>query len=348
MGHGDERHGPGERDDSDAEHESSHSADQPGDGDPSSHKHDSHGHDGKHDHGGNHDHDSHDKRSDSARTLGVVAAINAVGFVVELAGGLAFGSVALLSDAFHMLFDATAYVFAWAAAVVVARSDPGERWTYGLARAEPFAAFVNGLLLVPTVGYLLYESYQRFLDPTAINAQMTILLGAFGLGINLFSVYVLEGEDLSLNERGAYVHLLADAAGSVAVIVATAAVAVTGISLFDPLAAVAVAALIVWSAVGVLRESVAVLFQKSPVATGDVRAVVAGVPGVQRVPDVHLWHLHSDLLVATVYLVDDCETTAERDRVVEHVHERLEAEFGVGHATVEAVGEAHTDAHCHE
>ena len=287
-------------------------------------------------------------QDDSARTLGVVAIINAVGFVVELAGGLAFGSVALLSDAFHMLFDATAYVFAWAAAVVVARSDPGEHWTYGLARAEPFAAFVNGVLLVPTVGYLLYESYQRFLDPTAIDAEMTILLGVFGLGINLLAVYVLEGEDLTLNERGAYVHLLADAAGSVAVVVATAAVAVTGVSLFDPLAAVVVAGLIVWSAVGVLRESVAVLFQKSPVAASDVSAAVEDVPGVQFVEDVHLWHLHSDLLVATVYLVDDSDTAAERDRVVERVHERLESEFGVRHATVEAVGKAHATAHGHE
>lgn len=100
----------------------------------------------------------------SIRKLGLVAMINLVGFTIELAGGLVFGSVALLGDAFHMLFDALAYVIALGATVIARRSNPSGRWSYGLHRIEPFAAFLNGVLLIPMVLYLVYESYQRYLS----------------------------------------------------------------------------------------------------------------------------------------------------------------------------------------
>ena len=107
-------------------------------------------------HDGSHDHDLHDSDR-SARTLALVAAINVVGFLAELAGGLLFGSVALLSDAVHMVFDALAYGMAFAAASLAERYDGSDRWSYGLHRLEPLSAFLNGVLLIPMVGYILYE-----------------------------------------------------------------------------------------------------------------------------------------------------------------------------------------------
>jgi cobalt-zinc-cadmium efflux system protein len=277
----------------------------------------------------------------SVRRLAIVAVINLGGFAVELAGGLLFGSVALVGDALHMLFDALAYVVALGATLVARRSDPDGRWSYGLHRVEPFAAFLNGLLLVPMVGFLVWESYRRFRSPVDIDTTMTMLLAAGGLLVNLASVYVLQGGEMSLKERGAFYHLLGDAGASVAVVVSTAVVATTGLVAADPLTAVLIAGLIVYSAVVLLRESGAVFFQASPVDPDRVRAAVAAVDGVETVEDLHVWSLSSRISVATVYLTDSTGTLDGRDGLVERVHDVLESEFGVTHVTVEAVSDAH-------
>ena len=141
---------------------------------------------------------------------------------------------------------------------------PGGRWSYGLHHIEPFAAFLNGVLLVPMVGYLVYESYQRYLSPVEIDTGMTIILATGGLLINLASVHILRGGEIGLNERGAFFHLLGDAGASVAVIVSMLVVMFTDFLIIDPLTAVLIAALIVWSAVVLLRESGAIFFQQSP------------------------------------------------------------------------------------
>jgi cobalt-zinc-cadmium efflux system protein len=277
----------------------------------------------------------------SVRRLALVVVINFIGFAVELVGGLAFGSVALLSDAFHMLFDALAYVIVLGATVVAQRSNPGGRWSYGLHRIEPFAAFLNGVLLIPMVLFIVYESYQRFLSPVEINTTMTLLLATSGLGINLAAVYVLQGGEMSLNERGAFYHLLGDAGASIAVIVSTLVVRFTGVSVVDPATAVVIAGLIVWSALLLLRESGAIFFQGSPVDVENVRAALASLDGVETVEDVHIWSLSSQITVATVFVVDATVTLDERDTLVTRIHETLEGEFGITHATVEVVGHHH-------
>lgn len=277
----------------------------------------------------------------SVRRLGVVAAINLFGFAIELAGGLLFGSVALVGDAFHMLFDASAYVVALGAAVVARRSDPSGRWSYGLHRVEPFAAFLNGVLLVPLVAVLVFESYRRYRSPVDIDVGMTMLLAAGGLLVNLGSVYVLRGGEMSLNERGAYYHLIGDAGSSLAVVVSMVVILFTGVTAVDPLAAVVIAGLIVWSALKLLVESGAIFFQRSPVDLERVRAALGALDGVERVEDLHVWSLSSQILVASVYVTDSATTVEDRDELVDRIHRLLETEFDVAHATVEAVNRRH-------
>ena len=289
-----------------------------------------------HDHGG-----TTEQGERGARKLGIVAAINLVGFVVELAGGLAFGSIALVGDALHMLFDALAYVVAFGATVIARRSNPGGRWSYGLHRIEPFAAFLNGVLLVPMVLYLVYESYQRYLSPVDIDAGMTIVLATGGLFINLASVYILRGGEMSLNERGAFYHLLGDAGASVAVIVSMVVVMFTDFLIIDPLTAVLIAGLIVWSALILLRESGAIFFQQSPVDPDEVRSSIEALDGVQSVEDLHVWALSSQIAIASVYVIDSTTTIEERDTLVATIHEQLESTFGITHATVEVVTQRH-------
>ncbi|AFO59348.1 MULTISPECIES: cation diffusion facilitator family transporter [Natrinema] len=305
-----------------------------------SHAHDGHGH--GHDHGGD---------TTSSRKLAAVSLINVVGFVVELAGGLAFGSVALISDAVHMLFDALAYVMAFAAAYVAERYGDGDRWSYGLHRLEPFAAFLNGLLLLPMVGFILWESVQRFLDPIAIGTGPTIAIAIGGLLVNVGSVVVLHGDAMSLNEKGAFYHLLGDAGGSVAVIVSVLAVEVTGLRAIDPITAALIAAVVAWSAITVLRGSGEIFFLKTPLESGVIRTHLTTIEGVDRVADFHAWQICSQITVATVHVETGVETMAEAETVVGRVHDELDR-HGVDHATVElspryADRDVHLDTHCH-
>lgn len=280
---------------------------------------------------------THGRGERSVRTLGLVAGINLVGFLIELGGGFVFGSVALLGDAFHMLFDALAYVLALGAALVASRVEPTGQWSYGLQRVEPFAAFLNGVLLVPMVAYLVYESYQRYVSPVTINTDMTILLATGGLLVNIGSVYVLQGGEMSLNERGAYYHLIGDTGASIAVIISMLTIKYTGLIIVDPLTAVLIAVLIIWSAVKILRESLGLFFQKSPVSIEELQDRIEAIDGVDRVEDVHVWSLSSILLVGTVHLVDTAATVEERDRIKEQITEFLHDEFDIDHVTVDAV-----------
>jgi cobalt-zinc-cadmium efflux system protein len=285
-----------------------------------------------HDHGG---HDGHGRGGDaSTRKLALVAVLNLVGFAAELAGGVLFGSVALVSDAVHMLFDALAYVMAFSAASVATNYETSDRWSYGLHRLEPLSAFVNGALLIPMVGYILYEAYQRFLDPVAIGAGPTLLVAVGGLLVNVISLYVLEGGEMSLNEKGAFYHLLGDAGGSVAVIVAVIAVEYTGLRILDPLTAVLIAAAVVWSAGKLLRGSGEIFLHRAPLNVAEVRAAVARVEGVDAVADLHAWQICSEITVATALVETSAETMAEAEAVNRRVHDAL-AERDVNHATVE-------------
>ncbi|MFC6768522.1 cation diffusion facilitator family transporter [Natrinema soli] len=319
-----------------------------------SHNESAHNHDDSHDghsHDDSHGGHSHGGGSTSSRKLAAVSLINVVGFVVEFAGGLAFGSVALISDAVHMLFDALAYVMAFAAAHVAEHYGEGDRWSYGLHRLEPFAAFLNGLLLLPMVGYILWESYQRFLEPVAIGAGPTIAIAVGGLLVNIGSVYVLHGDAMSLNEKGAFYHLLGDAGGSVAVIVSVVAIELTDITVIDPITAALIAAVVAWSAITVLRGSGEIFFLKAPLESDDIRAHLCEIEGVDRVDDFHAWQICSQITVATVHVETDVELMADAEAVVGRVHDEL-ARHGVDHATVElspryADRDVHLDTHCH-
>ncbi len=282
-----------------------------------------------------HDHDhGHGGGETSTRKLAVVAAINVVGFFAELAGGLLFGSVALLGDAVHMLFDALAYAMALAAAYVAERYEVSDRWSYGLHRLEPLSAFLNGVLLFPMVAFILYESYRRFLNPVDIGTLPTVAIAGLGLLVNVGSVFVLHGGEMSLNERGAFYHLLGDAGASVAVIVSTLVIRWTGVRVVDPLTAVAIALVVAWSALKLLRGSGAIFLHVAPVSQSELRERIAGVAGVDGVLDLHTWQVCSEITVATVRVDAGADTVDEASDLTHTVHEEL-ADAGVDHATVE-------------
>lgn len=289
----------------------------------------------------------------SSRKLAVVAVINVVGFLAELGGAIAFGSVALLGDAVHMLFDAIAYVMAFAAARFAEEYGADGRWSYGLHRLEPLSAFLNGALLIPMVAYILWESYHRLTAPVEIGVVPTLAIATGGLVVNIVSVVVLEGGEMSLNERGAYYHLLGDAGGSIAVILAVAGVHFLGVPWIDPAAAALIAGFVAWSAAKLVGGSGAIFLHRSPVDLGEVEDEMRAVDGVAGVDDCHIWQVCSEITVATAHieLADGVQTLADTEHVLRDVHDVL-GSHGVDHATVEVCPEfesreTHLAAHDH-
>lgn len=238
---------------------------------------------------------------------------------------------------------------AFAAATVAERYDGSPAFSYGLHRLEPLAAFLNGALLIPMVIYIVYESYQRFLDPITIGTGPTLIIAIAGLAINLLSVYILQGGEMSLNERGAFYHLLGDAGGSVAVIVSVVAINVTGLRIIDPLVAVLIAGIVLWSAGKLLKGSGAIFLHKGPITYDDAHRALEGIEGVEGIEDLHTWQICSELTIATVHLQITADSVDIIERIRQQVHTRL-ADLGVNHATVELVRTEdldHLDAHTH-
>lgn len=283
-----------------------------------------------------HNHEEQESR------LALVAGINLLGFLVELAGGLLFGSVALLSDALHMLFDALAYVMAWSAEHLASNYEQGEKWSYGLHRLEPLSAFVNGVLLVPMSLFIMYEAYNRFLNPVTIGVGPTIAVATFGLLLNLASVYVLQGDEMNLNEKGAFYHLLGDAGASVAVIVSSVLVSVTEVTMIDPVTAILIATLILWSAGKLVAGSAGIFLHISPVARSEIDTSVQSVEGVGKILDCHTWEVCSELTIATLQIEVDAGTIDELEEIRENCHSVL-SECGVDHATVELLPPGYGD-----
>jgi len=261
-----------------------------------------------------------------ARRLLIVAVANLVGFVVEIAGGIVFGSLALVSDAVHMLFDGLSYVMAFMTTWLATTKTETETWTYGFHRLEVLSAFLNGATLFPMALYILYESYQRLLQPVEVSVWQVLVIATLGLVVNLWSMRVVEGEE-GLNEKGAYLHLLGDAGGSVAVIVGT--------SLFDPLVAVLIAVVVLVSAGSVVRKSMGIFLQKSPIPASEIEDVIVSVEGVEEAHDVRVWEVCSQVCVATVHAVVSVERMEEARRLRREIEERLHDRFMIHHVTVQ-------------
>lgn len=297
---------------------------------------DDHGDASGRDDGHGHDHDGHglDRSSGNMRALAIALAINTVFFVVELAGALYADSLTLLADAVHMITDSASIGLALFAAWVAAR-PADEKRTYGYQRAEILGALANGVFLVLVVLYILYDAVQRFQDPRPVKPLVVVGIGVIGLAANLAAAYAIHGGRENLNVRGAYLHLLADAAGSVAAIVLGITLVFTDYHVLDPLFALLIAALVLYSAKDLLAESVHILLQGTP-SDVDIQALTEyldGIEGVTDVHDVHVWALSSDEYALSAHVV--VTQDADRDAVLDACQRSLKREFGIDHATLQ-------------
>lgn len=282
-------------------------------------------------------------REDYSRSLRTGVIVTLLVFVVEVAGGYISGSLSLLSDAGHMFIDASSLLLALGA-IRAAHSLPTKRRSYGLHRAEIFAAFVNGLLLIGVSGWILYQAYQRFLSPREVESTVMLIVALIGLAANAYIASYLHGSH-DLNVRGAFLHVLGDALSSLAVVAAAIWIMFTGQTLADPILSVIIAVVILVTALGVLRESTEVLFQFTPrdLDYDEVIREIMAVPGVLGVHDVHIWSLSSSIRVMDAHIYSCEQDTSENEKIKQEIKKRLER-FRIYHSTLEFECEECEDA----
>lgn len=284
-------------------------------------------------HGETHAH-HHLGHASPSRSLVIALLLTLAFAVVEVLAGLWSGSLALLSDAAHMLTDASSLGLA-AGAAWLARRPPSLRHSYGLVRAEILAALVNSLAMLVLIGFIVHEAFQRFNSPHAIEGGTVIAVALLGLGVNLIVAWTLHRGEQTLNSRAALLHVLGDALGSVAAIVSGAVILASGWMPIDPLLSLFVALLIGVSALRLLREVVHVLMEGVPftVQLERVGQDLAELPGVLRVHDLHVWTLSTGTLALSAHL--EIRQLADWPRILDSARHRLASHHGIRHATLQ-------------
>lgn len=260
--------------------------------------------------------------------------------IAEVIGAFVTGSLALLSDAAHMMTDALALAISLVAIQVAKRAADRKR-TFGYARFEILAAAFNALLLFAVAFYILYEAYQRLQAPAQIQSTGMLVIAVLGLIVNLIAMRLLSaasGE--SLNVKGAYLEVWSDMLGSIGVMIAAVVIMWTGWGWVDSLVAAAIGFWVLPRTWSLLKESMNVLLQGVPdgIDIDQVEQAIRAIPGVKDVHDLHIWALTSGKNVLSTHLVTDSALDTEH-KILSQVTEMLHEQFDISHATVQVEGD---------
>ena len=297
----------------------------------------------RHDQGHLHDHahaHQHGHQGSAGAAFRWSIALNSGLTALQLVIGFAFGSLALIGDALHNLGDVVGLVLGWGADHLSRRPATG-RFTYGYGRSTQMASLINGLLIFGAGAVVVVEAIQRLFNPVPLIAGPVAWAAAAGIVINLLSARLF-GHDHQhdLNQRAAVLHLLTDAAVSVAVLVSALVVGATGWLWLDALTAIGVGAAVIWSALGLLREAIVLNLDGAPrhVDLAHVEQVLESLPGVQHVEELHVWGLSTSHTALTAHLVIDPVALASarlsRDQLLALARQRL-AELGIRKSTLQ-------------
>jgi cobalt-zinc-cadmium efflux system protein len=299
----------------------------------------SHHHAHGHDHHGHHHHHHGAPPAGQDRAFAIGAALNSGFVAAELGFGFAANSVALVADAMHNLGDVLALLLGWGA-VWLARQPPTSRRTYGWGRSSILASLLNAAILLVSVGAIGVEAIGRLFHPEPVAEGTVIWVALAGIVVNTASALLfLRDRKSDLNIRSQFQHMAADAVISLGVVLAAVAIQFTGLLWIDPLASLAIAAIIAVTTWGLLRESVDLSLDAVPdqVPHDDVQAWLAALPGVTEVHDLHIWGLSTTETALTAHLV--CAGEPE-DRRLHDLTAELRHRFGIGHATLQIESDA--------
>ena len=258
--------------------------------------------------------------------------------VVEFVGGLISGSLALISDAGHMLTDSMAVMLSFLA-LRWSEKPPTDRRTFGYHRIEIIVALVNGLLLLGVAGYIFYEALQRFFHPQAIQTGILLAVAVIGFAGNLFGLLILRSESHeNLNIRSAFFHILADTLSSVGVVAGGVIISVTGWTVVDSLIGIMIGGMVLRGAVAIVLESGEVLLEATPkdIDMDELRREVKAIFGVRDFHDIHAWTIASGRRALSGHLLTDNISTEESQKIICRVREVLAERFNITHTTLEA------------
>jgi cobalt-zinc-cadmium efflux system protein len=283
-----------------------------------------------------HHHHSHHHHAGTGRVLGWSLAVTAGFVVLELVAGLRAHSLALMSDAGHNFTDALALALAMVG-VYVQSKPASDTKTYGYHRAGILAAFVNALTLIVLSGVILWESYQRMISPEAVEETTMMIIAGVGLIVNSAIMFGLQNRKDDLNIRAAWIHMLGDALGSVAIIIGALVIRFTGSLRVDPILSVVIAVLIIWTAWDIVKESLNVLLEGLPagVQLQQVVSAMRTVEGVIDVHDLHIWTLGSNVHALSCHVLIDDQPPSASETILRRINGVLVDGFHIHHTTVQ-------------
>ena len=296
------------------------------------------GHPHGHAHGPQHHGHAHDRdhfHGDAGvRAFAWVTLLNLGYTILEAAYGFATNSLALLSDALHNFGDVLGLALAWGAAAI-ARRRPTERHTYGWRRATLLSPLANAIVLAGFSGALAWEAVRRFTAPPEVPGITVMVIAGIGIAVNLGAAWFMRHGHDDLNRRGAFLHLMGDAAVSLAAVVAGAGMLAFGWAWLDPLTALLVGAVVAFSAFRLLRDSFNAAMDAVPpnIAQAEVRAFLAARPGVSAVHHLHIWSLGAGEVAMTAHLVRP--DGDDHDAFIDALARDLDATFGINHPTLQ-------------
>jgi cobalt-zinc-cadmium efflux system protein len=279
------------------------------------------------------------ERGGEQRRLVVALLVAIVAMVEEAVGGWVSNSLALLSDAGHMLADAAAIALSLFALRIGARPADARR-TYGYYRLEILAALLNGAFLFAIAAGIAIEGYHRLIHPEPVHVRVVVLLACFGIVLNAVGMWITHGgARASMNLRSTFLHLAGDLLNSVGVLLSAAVIASTGELAADPIISFLIAGTIVWSAIRLCREAVDVLLEGAPghIPVAEVSSALAQVPGVTAVHDLHVWTITSGLVALSCHIVVTCESPGCRshDEILTDAKALLRERFAIEHTTIQ-------------
>ncbi len=282
-----------------------------------------------------HNHSHGHEPADFGRAFAIGIALNLAFVATEAVFGILSGSMALLADAGHNLSDVLGLVIAWGGAIL-SRRPPSPRYTYGLRGSSILAAMLNALLLLVAIGAIAWEAIRRFSEPQPVAGWTVIIVAGIGIIINTATALLFaRGRKGDLNIRGAFLHMAADAAVSAGVVLAGLLILLTGATWIDPVVSLMVAAIVFLGTWGLLKASVQMSLGAVPsgIDVEEVRAELAGMPGVSRVHDLHVWPISTSETALTAHLVTPAGHPG--DAFLVELQDRVARRFHIHHCTIQ-------------
>ena len=299
------------------------------------HAHTHHDHEHQHEH--NHDdHEhahSHDHRSVDKKLLKIALTITFITMIAEFVAGFVSNSLALISDAIHMFTHSFALIVSLLAIIIASKQAPLEK-TFGYYRAEVLAAFINGITIILSIVWILYEAIERFITPSQIDIKTAMIVAVIGLVVNIITgVILMQGDKNNINLKSAFVHMLSDALSSVAIIVGYIVIYFTQWYFIDIILALLVALVIGKWAMGILKSSINTLMESSPLDLKEVQTFIEQHEEVLELHDIHIWEITQDMYNMTAHVKIKKSSLENYEQLLHEMNHELKQKYKIVHTT---------------